>query len=875
MTLRLPKYTDSEVDNFHPVMEYCLNKALQEMELEDNYYIVHHEQIKNLECDFVIKRRCNHKYVLFIEVKRLPGDVSSTRYRYQARSYVAEAGNMVEKPYYMVSNLELIDIFKFSRTNLRTSVLEQLIKPSPIRIGDLLSDNPTDFCSNLIINLKELMNIVINDIGEYTSISNTFPGLLSSYRSNQNKWHQLFMVSGYELIRGSLNDIRHLGWREAIRYRHNPRNLLNVATNLNFQEIFTEPLPPPDDSELWNIELLKELYQLGLLKRSGDDIAEITHSIVTTGREHEGFVSTDRELALVLGVILKYLCGRELNSDEKVCDPAAGMGSLLSVLPLSFTNLQPKQIWANDFEKQFLELLEIRLGLAFPNSINIDNYPKITIQDVLNLTPDDFTGIKLVALNPPFIAGIDCRAKKERFARRIHELTGNAASLHIGQIGLEALFLELIVSLVSDDTLMGIILPKQYISGQGREAKAFRNFLINTFGLKFICSYPKVGLFESVIKSTFLAFGIPGSNNEFIEVLNIDIPLEEVDSQVIYNTLDGMADVENDSFINLDYGIKYKKATNNHFPGYIDDGMRSLTSSGYQVECWIAEHLSEECVKLEDTPFQIRRGALGNTGGSNFIFPNSNRNTWNQIKDLIPTNWLKPAIRTVDNHNSLYLSMDTAEVKVLSIPGDCFDPRFREHRHLQTLIDRCLSLQSITGSGQRRNLLTRERLISILSTVPNSSTPQNSVLVPRNIRRKGRIFFAQEECYISTNLFQIWGLEPRIQKLLFSWLLTIFSQLDSEFQSKDQEGTRKNEKRQIQQLFIPRFESISHEDQQTILNNLDSITDFVDLCSPHISENDRIWASILWQNADNITNKALELLNDIVFERYPNCNISN
>ncbi len=129
--LSLPSYNDNEEEVFHPICEIAINRALKEMGIDSEFQVLHHEQIGNIEPDFCIVRKSNNKYVLFIEVKRTPTAVSSTRYKLQAQSYVQEAGVQVEKPYYVLTNLEVIDIFKYDTSRPRVS--QQIINPSPIK----------------------------------------------------------------------------------------------------------------------------------------------------------------------------------------------------------------------------------------------------------------------------------------------------------------------------------------------------------------------------------------------------------------------------------------------------------------------------------------------------------------------------------------------------------------------------------------------------------------------------------------------------------------------------------------------------------------------------------------------------------------------
>ena len=82
------KYSDSEVNVFHPLCEKALTAALQKLNLQKKYRVIHHQYTGSLEMDFCIQNQATKKYLCVIEVKRTPADVHSSRYQFQALSYV-------------------------------------------------------------------------------------------------------------------------------------------------------------------------------------------------------------------------------------------------------------------------------------------------------------------------------------------------------------------------------------------------------------------------------------------------------------------------------------------------------------------------------------------------------------------------------------------------------------------------------------------------------------------------------------------------------------------------------------------------------------------------------------------------------------------
>lgn len=92
-------YSDSEVKVFHPLCEVALKTALKELKLDKEYEVIHHQYTGSLEMDFVIQHVTTGKYICVIEVKRTPSDVHSTRYQFQAMSYVQQNAGQTEKPF--------------------------------------------------------------------------------------------------------------------------------------------------------------------------------------------------------------------------------------------------------------------------------------------------------------------------------------------------------------------------------------------------------------------------------------------------------------------------------------------------------------------------------------------------------------------------------------------------------------------------------------------------------------------------------------------------------------------------------------------------------------------------------------------------------
>lgn len=861
----LPSYSDDEVKVYHPICKAALENALVNLGIDNTYEVVHHELVGSIEADFVIKNKQTKKYLLFIEVKRTKSQVSSTRYRLQAQSYVREANIKVEQPYYCLTNLEIIDFFKHASS--KPVVSQQILEPSPIVIGKF-SDPVPEFYNRLVRAFENIINISLNDTATYKTSTANLVDILENRKDNSNNWHQALVVAGYEYIRGVLKGQNvEVPTKDAIYFKTRPRRLLEEGRKIDFNVLFSEPEPSTNDNDIWDVNLLSSLNDLGRRVLNGDELAELIHSIATRGREHDGIVPTDIELGKVLSIISQHILGRELAEDEVLSDPAAGSGNLLATVSAGFNNIMPRQIWANDIETLFLELLSIRLGLLFPQLISPDNAPVITGVDVCNLNPKDFSNVGVVVMNPPYVSGVTNPVVKQKFASKIMQLTGSRPQTLFGQIGVEALFLELVTELVQDGTVISAIMPKQYLTAQGNESKAFRDFLVGKFGLEHIFLYPREGLFEDVTKDTVIFVGKKGSKTEEIEVLNSFIPLEQIE---LLNLKRGLSNVysTNEKITQLAMGIELRKEKREDLQNRATVGWRNITIIGRVAEEWISDNLESYCIRLSESKYDLRRGRVGNKGASDLLFINSNRRLWSLVEDSVPSDWLYPALRKVNDINNPIFNEDSTPTRFLCPPESAFREGTKEFIILDKILDLYLDFQ-VYKSKQKKFEKSKEELKEILYNEADFYSGENTVFIPRALRRSARAFINEHKVFCSTNALEVFGGESDEMWLLLSWLSSVFAQLHFEAMAKDQEGERKLEKQSIQNLYIPKFSDIDDTLKQELIKELKELH-FFDLCQPSVRKLDLLWANIFWPGNEMAkTKEAVELLEDLVFERYP------
>lgn len=136
-----------------------------------------------------------------------------------------------------------------------------------------------------------------------------------------------------------------------------------------------------------------------------------------------------------------------------------------------------------------------------------DNAAKVTVRDFCDTTRDELSDVSVVVMNPPYVASVRAAEAKRRFSSRIRQITGSSPALARGQSGLEYLFLEYVTMAVPEGATIAAILPEQILTARGGAAAAARHFLVASFGLELLLTYPRTGLFSGVTKSTAIYVG--------------------------------------------------------------------------------------------------------------------------------------------------------------------------------------------------------------------------------------------------------------------------------------------------------------------------------------------------------------------------------
>lgn len=841
-------YSDSEVNKFHPICENALKTALEMLKMNGNYRVIHHQYTGSLEMDFVIQNIHTGKYLCVVEVKRTPADVHSARYQFQAMSYVQMNSGESEKPFYILTNLEYAFAFRYDEG--RPRVFQQMLKPGLIKVGTF-DDKQVAFEVKLAEYFKDIIKDFIDDKYEYSVTLEQFASHMEKIQGNSKRWKSHLAVLLYEYIRGAFSFVNRNDLRDVRAFKNNVERICAEAVKINFRDIFDYCDEKFVANAFLDNDILSNLYDFGFQNVSGDSVSNILHQIVSAGHEHEGEVPTDLELGRIVAVLAKHISG-EIASSDYICDPAAGSGNLISTA-IDVFRVSPTQIFVNDINDKLLELLSLRIGLNFVRIIGHGTSPRILNKSIAELEREDFKGVKVVVMNPPFVAGINCIARKQELFRKIKRLTGTTPITEAGQMPLEAVFLELVTNLVEPGTTIACVFPKTHLMATGMESQIIRRFALQRFGLKIVFTYPGKEIFDDVTKDTCVLVGKVMGPAESVDIISTYDTIPNIDIHRFDTSLNNSF---SDKFTSIMPGVVACEVPMNILSDNIENGWRMLNSELVEAINFVDEKLkpSPKLTSLATLDFDIKRGTAGNGGASDLLFFDSRADLMNAFSD-------KSVVFSAGMRNA---KLDSFVIN----GGDSkfFTSIFNNNEIVNQVIDTYISLPQRDGKQLRRNK-TKDELKTIVDRESEKSFSANSVLIPRNIRRNGRVYLTEEQVYVSTN-FLVCSLEEYRQALIMStWMSTAFYQLICEVSSKDQEGTRKMERGDILSTLVPDFNKLSNNIVEKLEAEKKSIS-FLDLQNPVARNIDRIWADELFGNdSEAILNETVSLLSFLANRR--------
>lgn len=847
---------NKEVECFHPVCVEALEKALIELGLFETYEVQHHRHSGSIEMDVVIANRLSNKVLCVVEVKRTIAAVNSTRYQYQAMSYVQSLRDAeLESKYYILTNLECSCLFKFD--SHRPNVFEQIIEPG-LSVNHRFSEvSKKVFISDLVKQFSNYISIIVNDEGKYLLSFKQFADEIQDKLDNDLEWKKNLVGMFYEYIRGSFTKVNREGLRTVAQLSNRIDLVCREALKINFSDIFTLPALKHNEGNInTNKSLLNQLFELGKTYIDADELANVMHKVVSEKHKHEGEVSTDIELATIMMWIVKSING-ELRAEQKIMDPAAGSGNLLCAAVNVFENIQPSQLIANDINKNLLQLLSLRIGLKFAKTIERGNTAQISAMNIANISVSCFEDVKIIVMNPPYLSavGVNCVARKAELYKRIKHLKGITPTTVSGQMPLEGPFVELVSTLAKEGTIIAAILPNALFTTKGEASKAIRTMLLEDFGLQLIFNYPQENLFEEVTQNTSIVVGVKGVYSESIRYLYCNEVVSEIDPSVIKEVL--ATDFSPSGLANINNQFEGILMSRHDLARTVDAGWQIGNMSRQDAQNFIKTHIaySRYLTSLAESEYNdYQRGKIGNNGCTDLLFLKPNDSFLQEAQRLLKGH----TVAGLNNAKFDNLLIGNGESLFINVNG-MNDSQVRE------VVAMYLLSKEKNNIKQRRNQKSPKDYVDVLKKESSHVSPAYCVMLPRMIRSSGRVFVNDRPTFVSTNFFVIQADKERAM-LLASWFSTIFYQLECEAYGNNRKGLRKLEKDDYEPLHVPMTDQLTKEQRQRIVST--PIEEFINLRSPQLRGVDKVWAEILFgENADERMEEALTLLPILVADR--------
>ena len=850
------KNTDKEVECFHPVCKEALERALEQLNLENEYEVQHHRYVGTIEMDLVVANKETNKILCVIEVKRTIAAVNSTRYQFQAMSYVQSLRDTeLESRYYLLTNLESSCLFKFDKN--RQNVYEQIIEPGFSLCHRFSDVSREKFIEDLAMQYANFISVIKNDSGCYMLSFKQFADEIHDKLDKGIEWKKALVALFYEYIRGAFTKINRNELRTIAQLSNKVDLICREGLKVNFKDIFTLPeLTLQQRNIETNRTLLQQLFDLGKTYVDADELANVMHKVVSEEHKHEGEVPTDTDLATLMLWLVKCFSG-ELEKDKKIMDPASGSGSLLCAAANVYEHIQPSQLIANDINSRLLQLLSLRIGLKFASTIGRENTARISSMNIAELPTTDFEDVKVIVMNPPYLAatGINCVSRKAELYRRIHLLKGSEPTTISGQMPLEGPFVELVSTLAKDGTVIAAILPNTHFTTKGEASRAIRTMLLNDFGLRLIFNYPQEKLFEGVIQNTSIVIGVKGSHVDSVLYLYSNEIVSEIDVSTISETLKYVLDKNRLS--NIDNQFEGCLLSKDKLEQLVEEGWKIGNMAKHDAQNFVQSNIATARVltTLSESEYKdYKRGKIGNDGGTSLLYLNTKNPFLTKAHRLLKGH-LAPGL---NNAKFDSVTIGTGESLFFDVSG-------MTDRQIRKVVDMFIREENAKSKKQRRDKKSPDDYVSILKKESTRKTPAHCVMLPRMIRSNGRVFLSDRPTFVSTNFFVIEADEYRA-KILSSWFSTIFYQLECEAYGNNRKGLRKLEKEDYEPLHVPITSELSEEDKQRIVST--PLSGFLNLRFPQVREVDRVWAEILFgRNSDKIIEEALTLISILVADR--------
>lgn len=898
-------YGADEVNDFHPVVEECISRALTNSGLQDKYYAKHHFGLHtNGIPDFVLLDKQTDDYVCIIEVKKTPLDTLGQEAGFQTRNYIKELyplrWKVGFKPNFCVTNVEYTQFYGLrENTSLIGCLLENSPKISDSIDSSSLKDKFTDILSEYFqyIDSKadHKFSMHLETISE--SFNHSFFSVAQILGANFRRISN-FVNANESLRRGVLYEL----FRFAFYYYLKEFYLLNnneladyfadfETSNMNTEEIVEqinsnfdkvlevdfanlvgnyltdEPVFPNKllaNEELGRIfinfiQTLNHNASEGITKNSSllNYVSLITSDIYNKEEMHStGKIMSDEILSEILANFTIE------SSSDTVFDPCCGDGNLLTSAyhrkkqlgesEGSSHNKLLSEITGIDIDPNLIQLSAFKLIGQDLNSVNNDTYTNLKSVDFIN--DDDEMLYDSVVMNPPYLRNEDLnQSDKDRWLISIEKSIGKKSLIRdVSQPNQYYYFIEKAVSKVSENGTGAFILMSKFLNN--KDGKPLKEYLVPY--LDAVIHYPP-SFFKGFAVTTDI-FIIKKPHNvkgrvSFMNVKDTSLLGDVEKIKWLINTKNNVTESEKFSLVNIN---RTELNSDSNWRLYLID----------------PENKFKKFEEINDmTPItslfsKVIRGKAGNSGGSAMIFPESGNNNLSHLVDLIEPEFI--------GYGLLRNNISNGRRK-FRLTKDCLVDSKGLHIKKNELT--LLMTQPNTGVGaylrEMKDVLGEIKFNSVMNQAGDSLIIPD-IIIPRGDRNKHSVFYYPENSgsvLLSTNFFALSNIKvlgqhdkDDIKMFITAFLLSSFGQLQFEIHGNSQEGSRKIEKRNIELFRVPNPKTISADNLRSVNTsfiNLDNQNiDFVGTEQNNLrDELDDSIANMLFNKNDLGFNSASEL----------------
>jgi hypothetical protein len=284
-------------------------------------------------------------------------------------------------------------------------------------------------------------------------------------------------------------------------------------------------------------------------------------------------------------------------------------------------------------------------------------------------------------------------------------------------------------------------LTSMFNSSYSKRSRGFSNSqnVVGDYGCRGNFGLSEEGLFEGVTKGTCVVFGKKGARNKNVRILTCTTPIANIDLDQLPTVLH--VECNSTAFKSLIPGNEGITQTIKQLDDEIIDGWRKTNREHFEAIGFIDKYITpskrlQPLSSISTERIKRKRGPAGNTGASDLIFLDRNGELYNKYSSLATVT----AIRNAKIDSVFIGAGDSAFFNIEKLCND----------EILNIVEE-FSQIPIRISVQQRTKKTPSDLIRILERESLKKFPCDSVLIPRGIRSKGKIYISESDVIVSTN----------------------------------------------------------------------------------------------------------------------------